>query len=264
MSRSIIFSLVAGFFGLILISSSFFTVSEVQQAIVLQLGQPKRIEKTPGLKLKIPFLENVVYMDKRVLDLDMPAQEVLSTDQLRLTVDAFARFKIVDPLKAATSVVNEDGARAALSGILASKLRDELGEQRFDRLLSPERGELMDLIQANVNKEAAAIGTQIVDVRIKRADLPAGDALSSAFERMKTAREQEARAIRANGQKAAQIIRADADSQAAKIYADSFGKDAQFFAFYRSMQAYRESMRKEDTTIVLSPDSEFLRQFEGR
>jgi membrane protease subunit HflC len=162
------------------------------------------------------------------------------------------------------SVRTEDGAADQLSQVLASKLRDELGKQPFAALLSPERGQLMNVIQEAVNKEAKLYGAEIVDVRIKRADLPPGDPLESVLERMRTAREQEARSIRANGERQAQLIRAEADAQAAKIYSDSFGQDPSFFAFYRSMQAYRQSLKKEDTTVVLSPDSEFLKQLDGR
>lgn len=264
MPRNLIILAVIGFIGLFLFSSSVFFVTEYNQAIVLRLGKPERIVRAPGMAFKAPLIENVIFLEKRILDLDMPQQEVLSTDQLRLVVDAFARFRIVDPLKTYQSVIDENGASRRLAGNLASKLRDELGKQPFAALLSPERGEMMDLIQTQVNEEAKKYGAEIIDVRIKRADLPSGDPLTSAFERMRTAREQEARSIRAQGAKRAELIRAQADSEAAKIYADSFGQDPDFFAFYRSMQAYRESISKEDTTMVLSPDSEFMRQFNGR
>lgn len=264
MTRNMITFALLGFLALILLMSSLFVVDQTQQAIVLRLGKAERIIKTPGLAVKMPFIENVIFLEKRVLDLDMPQQEVLSTDQLRLVVDAFARFRIIDPLKTYQSVLSEEGVGQRLSGILASKLRDELGKLPFAALLSPERGQIMDLIQAQVNAEARKYGAEIVDVRIKRADLPAGDTLNSAFERMRTAREQEARSIRAQGAKQAELIRAQADSEAAKTYADSFGQDPKFFAFYRSMQAYKSSMSKDDTTVILSPRSEFLQPFEGQ
>jgi len=255
---------IVGVVALLTLSSALFTVSETQQAIVVQFGQPRLIYRTPGLKVKVPFVQDVVYFEKRILDLDMPAQEVLSIDQLRLTVDAFARYRITDPLRSYLAAGDVDRVGAQISGVLASKLRDELGEKTFATLLSPERGALMDVIQASVNTVAKQYGAEIIDVRIKRADLPAGEPLSSAYERMKTARQQEAMTIRADGSRQAQLIQAGADSEAARIYAQSFGKDPDFYAFYRSMQAYRESLKKEDTTIVLSPDSEFFRQFGGR
>jgi modulator of FtsH protease HflC len=264
MPRNVLGLLIAGVVVLFGLISSAYVVDQREQAIVLRLGAPERIVTEPGLYFKLPFVENVTRFDKRIMDLDMQAQEVLSTDQLRLVVDAFARFRIVEPMRTYQSTRTTEETARQLSQVLASKLRDELGKQPFAALLSPERGQMMDVIQAAVNVEAKRYGAEIVDVRIKRADLPAGDPLTSAFERMRTAREQEARSIRATGLKQAELIRAEADSQAAKIYADSFGQDADFFAFYRSMQAYRQSMKKEDTTVVLSPDSEFLRQFEGR
>ncbi|MCH8684593.1 protease modulator HflC [Pedomonas mirosovicensis] len=265
MPRSLISIVVLAVLGLIVLTNSIFTVSETKQAIVLRLGKPQRIVREPGIAFKVPLIENVILLENRILDLDMPQQEVLSTDQLRLVVDAFARFRIVDPLTTYRSVGSEEGAKRRLSGILASRLRDELGRQPFTALLSPERGQVMEVVQSSVNREAKRFGAEIVDVRIKRADLPTGDPLNSAFERMRTARQQEARAIRAQGAKQAEIIRAEADAEAAKIYADSFGQDPEFFAFYRSMQAYRQSLsNRENTSIILSPDSEFLKELEGR
>ena len=255
--------IVLAIVALFLAGNSFFYVDQTQKAIVVQLGKPQRIITDPGLAFKVPMIENVSYFDNRILSLDMRQQEVLSTDQLRLVVDAFARFRIEDPLQAFQRVRSEDGARDRLAGILESALRDELGKQRFSVLLSPDRGELMDSIQTRVNEEAQELGARIVDVRIKRADLPSGDPLEAAFERMRTAREQEARGIRADGIRQAEEIRAGADQEAAKIYADTYNQDPEFYKFYRSMQAYRTSMSKDDTSIVLSPDSEFLRQFQG-
>lgn len=263
-----------GFLALVLLSTSLFTVSETQQALVLRLGKADRIvnrydardpfgDTGAGLAAKLPFVENVVWVDKRIRDLDMPQQVVLSTDQLRLVVDAFARFRIVDPLRMYQSVRSEERVADELSRILGSRLRNELGRQTFAALLSPERGQLMDTIQESVNREARRYGAEIVDVRIKRADLPPGDPLQSAFSRMRTAREQEARAFRAQGAKQAQIIRAEADAEAARIYAKAFGKDEEFYAFYRAMQAYRSTFSAGNTSIVMSPDNEFLREFQG-
>lgn len=259
---------------LVLLGTSLFRVPETQQAIIVRLGKPVSIVNRydaretfantgAGLAAKVPFVDNVIFVDKRIRDLDMPAQTVLSTDQLRLVVDAFARFRIVDPLRMYQTVGSEDRVADQLGRILASRLRNELGTQPFVALLSPERGQLMDDIQASVNLAAKRYGAEIVDVRIKRADLPTGAPLESAFERMRTARQQEALTIRAQGAKQAQIVRAEADAQAAQIYAQSFGRDAEFYAFYRAMQAYRNTFQ-DGGSVVLSPNNEFLREFEGR
>jgi membrane protease subunit HflC len=264
-----------GFALVILAMSSFYTVPETQQAVVLRLGKPARIvnaydskagigETGAGLTMKVPFIEDVKYIDKRILDLDMDAQTVLSTDQLRLVVDAFARFRIVDPLRMVQTVGSEQNAADALKRILASKLRNELGKQPFAALLSPERGQLMDEIQLTVNRQAAQYGAEIIDVRIKRADLPSGPPLEAAYARMASARQQEAATIRAQGNKQAQLVQAEADAQSARIYADSFGKDPEFYAFYRAMQAYRTTFDDGTGTVVLGPNNEFLREFEGR
>ncbi len=254
---------------------TFYTVPETKQAVVLRLGKPERIVNAynpkaafgtsgAGLVAKVPFIENVIFVDKRVLDLDMEEQTVLSTDQLRLVVDAFARFRIVDPLRMVQTVGTEQNAADALKRILASKMRNELGKQPFSALLSPERTAMMDDIQGTVNRQAKQYGAEILDVRIKRADLPAGAPLESAYLRMRSARQQEAATIRAQGLKQAQLVRAQADAGAAKTYADSFGKDADFYAFYRAMQAYRTTFTDASSTIVMSPNNEFLREFEGR
>lgn len=275
LTRNPIVWAVALFALLILASATFYTVPETKQAIVLRLGKPERIvnaydpkarfgDTDAGLVAKVPFVENVVYIDKRVLDLDMPEQTVLSTDQLRLVVDAFARFRIIDPQRMYQTVGTEENAAAALARILASRLRNELGRQRFDALLSPERTTLMEDIQASVNRQAAQYGAEILDVRIKRADLPTGAPLESAFTRMRSARAQEALTIRAQGNKQAQLVRADADANAARIYADAFGKDADFYAFYRAMEAYRTTFKDGSSNVILSPNNEFLREFEGR
>lgn len=263
-------------FALIVVAmGTLFTVPENKQAIVLRLGKPERIvnaydAKAPfgtsgaGLVAKVPFIEDVIFVDKRVLDLDMEAQTVLTTDQLRLVVDAFARFRITDPLRMVQTVGTEQNVNDALKRILASKLRNELGKQPFAALLSPERGTLMEEIQTTVNRQARQYGAEIVDVRIKRADLPTGATLDSAYQRMRSARQQEAATIRAQGQKQAQLVSAAADAQAASTYANSFGKDPEFYAFYRAMQAYRTTFSDNSSTIVMSPNNEFLREFEGR
>ena len=263
------------FLALVLLATSLVRVSETQQVIIVRLGKPVRIVNAyderdafgrtgAGLAPKLPFFETAVFVDKRVLDLDMPQQTVLSTDQLRLVVDAFARFRIVDPLRMYQTVGSEANVADTLSRILGSRLRNELGTQPFAALLSPERGQLMDEIQNAVNAEAKRYGAEIIDVRIKRADLPTGDPLESAFARMRTAREQEARNFRAQGAKTAQIIRAEADAEAARIYANSFGRDTEFYAFYRAMQSYQRTFNDGNASVVLSPDNEFLREFRGR
>ena len=264
-----------GFALVVLAMSSFYTVPETKQAIVLRLGKPARIvneydpkarlgETGAGLTMKVPFIETVRFIDKRILDLDMDAQTVLSTDQLRLVVDAFARFRIVDPQRMVETVGSEQNAADALKRILASKLRNELGKQPFAALLSPERGELMDEIQRTVNIQAKQYGAEIVDVRIKRADLPSGPPLEAAYARMASARQQEAATIRSQGNKQAQLVQAEADASAARIYSDSFGKDPEFYAFYRAMQAYRTTFDDGTASVVLGPGNEFLREFEGR
>ena len=263
-----------GFVLAVLAMSSLYIVPETKQAIVLRLGKPERIvnaydpkarvgETGAGLAVKVPFVEDVKFIEKRIMDLDIDAQTVLSTDQLRLVVDAFARFRIVDPQRMVETVGSEEMAADALKRILASKLRNELGKQPFAALLSPERGEVMDEIQNSVNEQAKQYGAEIIDVRIKRADLPTGATLEAAYARMASARQQEAATIRAQGNKQAQLVQAEADAQAARIYADSFGKDPEFYAFYRAMQAYRTTFEDGTATVVLGPRNEFLREFEG-
>lgn len=260
---------------LLLLAVSVVKVREDQQAIILQLGRPVATVNTyrpneifgetgAGLVLKTPFVQNTIFVDKRVMSLDIPSQTVLSTDQLRLVVDAFARFRIVDPLRMYQTVRTEERLQEELTRILSSRLRNELGTQRFDALLSPERGDMMLSIQTAVNRSAQAYGAEIIDVRIKRADLPTGTPLEAAYERMRTARQQEALTIRAQGAKEAQIVRATADAEAARIYAESFGKDPDFYSFYRAMQAYRTTFADGNSSVVLSPENEFLREFQGQ
>ena len=265
---------ILGLAGLLL-ALSVLRVPEDKQAIILQLGRPvatvntykpnQRFGETgAGLVLRTPFLQNAVFVDKRIMSLEIPPQTVLSTDQLRLVVDAYARFRVVNPVRMYQTVRTEDRLTEELSRILSSRIRNELGAQRFDLLLSPERGRSMDNIQEAVNRSALAYGAEIIDVRIKRADLPPGTPLEAAYLRMRTAREQEALTIRAQGARDAQIIRAEADAQAARVYAESFGKDPQFYSFYRSMEAYRKSFAQGNSQMVLSPSNEFLREFNGR
>ena len=261
---------------------SIFIVKEINQAIVLQFGDPKRILMKPGLNFKIPFIQNVVFLDKRILNLDAPPAEVIASDQKRLIVDAFARFKIVDPLKFYISVGNERVARSRLSTIINSRIRSVLGTQRLQTLLSEERTKQMALIQDGVNTEAAKFGISIVDVRIKRADLPPANS-DAIYRRMQTEREREAKEFRAKGaemaititstadkevtviladaEKQSQILKGEGDGQRNKIFADAFGQDPEFFAFYRAMQAYETALIGGETSLILSPDSEFFKFF---
>ena len=261
---------------------SIFIVKEINQAIVLQFGDPKRILMKPGLNFKVPFIQNVVFLDKRILNLDAPPAEVIASDQKRLIVDAFARFKIVDPLKFYISVGNERVARSRLSTIINSRIRGVLGTQRLQTLLSEERTKQMALIQDGVNNEAAKFGIEIVDVRIKRADLPPANS-DAIYRRMQTEREREAKEFRAKGaemaititstadkevtviladaEKQSQILKGEGDGQRNKIFANAFGQDPEFFAFYRAMQAYETALIGGETSLILSPDSEFFKFF---
>lgn len=266
--------------GLFILLNTTVIVPETRQGVVVRFGEPVRIvnryqngmefgQTGAGLIAKIPFAEQIVWIDKRILDVEMEQQQVLSTDQLRLQVDAFARFRITDPLRMYIAAGNEARVADELRPILGSALRNELGKRPFAALLSPERGQVMDNIRTGLNRVARQYGAEIVDVRIKRADLPDGTPLESAYQRMRTAREQEARTILAQGRKQAAIIRAEADASAARTYAESFGKDPEFYDFYRAMRSYETTFRKGNETnstssFVLSPDNEYLRQFRGR
>jgi membrane protease subunit HflC len=277
-----IMSALAGVFILFLIIASFPIIPETKQAVVVSFGKPVRIlggykEGRPigaagaGINFRVPLLEQIVWIDKRVQDVDMQRQQVLSTDQRRLQVDAFARYRIVDPLLMYIRAGNEQQLTEQLRPILGSEVRNELGRIEFAQLLTPERQGIMDSVRNSLNKIAGQYGVQVLDVRIKRTDLPDGAPLSSAFDRMRTAREQEARSIRAEGAKRAQIIRAQADAEAARTYAASFGKDPDFYEFYRAMQSYRATFVGEPggkppagTTVVLSPQNDYLKEFSGR
>ena len=270
--RRPIITAISALLLVLLLTASFPVVSETRQAVVVRFGKPNRIlgGTQAGINWRIPFAENIVWIDKRVRSIDMERQQVLSTDQRRLEVDAFARYRIVDPLKMYVSARSEDRVSEALVPILGSELRNELGKRRFAELLSPERQGAMENIRTGLNRIARQYGVEIIDVRIKKADLPDGTPLQSAFERMKSDREQEARSIRAEGGKRAAIIQAEADAEASRIYAQSFGKDPQFYNFYRAMQAYRSTFVGDEanpvagTTVILSPNDDFLKEFSGR
>ena len=270
----------------ILLGATFAIVPETKQAVILRFEKPIKIVNKwqpdqiygrtgAGVVPRLPFIDKVVFVDKRVLDADLDNTLVLSTDQLRLNVDAFARYRIIDPLKAVTSTGSysntEERVADQLRPLLGTALRNELGKVPFSALLSPERGRVMDAIQASLQRNAAQYGAQIVDVRIKHADLPEGSPLESALQRMRTARQQEANTIRAQGQKAAQIVRAEAEATSSQVYAAAFSKDADFYDFYRAMESYRRTFGADggptpegSTNIILSPNNGYLREFEGR
>jgi membrane protease subunit HflC len=266
--------------ALFVVLSTVAIVPETKQVVVLRLEQPLRTINAyrPGEQFgrtqagpffRIPFVDRVVWVDKRVLDVDLPNEPVLSTDQLRLEIDAYARFRVVDPLRMVVTVGSEERVRDQLQPLLRSSLRNELGTRRSEILLSPERGEVMDNIQASLQRLASQYGVEIVDVRIKQTELPDGSPLNSALERMATSRRQEAATIKAQGLKEAQIIRATAQAQAAQIYAQAFNKDPAFYDFYRAMQSYRNTFLaqgegKGDTQIILSPQNSYLREFMGQ
>jgi len=266
----------------VVIFQSLFIVQEISQAIVLQFGDPKKIVTKAGLNFKLPFIQNVVYLDKRILNLDNDPEEVIAADQKRLIVDAFARFRIVDPLKFYISVGNESVARQRLATIINSRIRGVLGTQNLATLLSIDRSKHMATIQNDVNTEAKNFGITIVDVRIKRADLPQANS-EAIFKRMQTEREREAKEFRAQGAEIAQKIRSTADKDVTvilanankkseimkgegdgkrnNIFAAAFGQDPEFFAFYRAMQAYEKALIGGETSLILSPDSEFFKFF---
>jgi membrane protease subunit HflC len=261
---------------------SLFVVQEINQAIVLQFGDPKKVISKPGLQVKIPFIQNVVFLDRRILSLDPQPEEVIASDQKRLIVDAYARFKIVDPLKFYISVGDERVARSRLATIINSRLRSVLGTQSLATLLSEDRTKQMAIIQEGVNTEAEGFGITIIDVRIKRADLPQANS-EAIYKRMQTEREREAKEFRAKGaemavtitstadkevtvilanaKKQSEIMKGEGDGKRNKIFADAFGRDPDFFSFYRAMQAYEKALIGGDTSLILSPDSDFFKFF---
>lgn len=263
-------------------SGAFYTVPQTQQALVLQFGDIVTIVKEPGLKFKVPFVQNVVFLDNRILAFDAPAEEIIASDQKRLVVDSFIRFKISEPKVFFKAVQTENIARSRLGTILNSSLRRVLGGVELAVVLTGERATLMVQIRDFVNAQAKGLGIEVVDVRIKRADLPEANN-QAIYALMNTERQREAREYRAQGFEASQRIKSRADREktvllaeaekksettrgegdgtAARIFADAFGRDVEFFTFYRSMQAYRETLGEGDTTMVLSPDSEFFRYF---
>jgi membrane protease subunit HflC len=262
--------------------SSLFTVYQTQQVLVVRLGQPVRVVSEPGLHVKVPFIDAVIAIDKRILDLEAPSQEVIASDQKRLVVDAFARYRIEDPLRFYQTLGSITGANSQLSILLNSALRRVLGEATFTHVVRDQRADLMNRIQQLVDQEAKAYGIRVVDVRIRRADLPEQNS-QAVYQRMQTERQREAAEFRAQGAQRAQEIRSRADREVTvlvaeaqsqseqirgegdakrnQIFADAFNQDQDFFTFYRSMQAYESALKPADTRLVIKPDSNFFRFF---
>ena len=268
--------------AIVMTLSAAFIVDQREQVLVLQFGDPKRVIQEPGLNFKIPFIQQTVRFDKRLLDFDNAPEEVIASDQKRLVVDAFARYHITDPLKFYQTVGTEMALRPRLGSVLNSTLRQVLGTVPLQQVVSEKRGALMLEIRDIVRTEAARFGIRVEDVRIKRADLPAQNS-EAIYRRMQTERQQEAAELRAKGAEEAQkiraeanrqkvvivaeaerdsqILRGDGEGQMNRIFAEAFGRDPEFFSFYRSMQAYEAALGTDDTTMVLSPDSDFFRYF---
>ena len=252
---------------------SAYVVPEEDQVVIIRTGEPVGTVNTPGgetdagLYFRVPFIDSVNRIEKRLLDLEMTDEEVLSADQQRLLVNAYARFRITDPVRMVERAGSTDGVRNALEPILNSVLRQELGRRTFQAMLTAERGSALANVRTNLDRQARQYGAEVVDVKIMRTDLPEAP-LQSAFRRMESDREREARTIRAGGSRDARIIRAEADADSARIYAEAFGKDAEFYDFYRAMQSYDATFSNDDnpseSSIILSPDNEYLRQFRGR
>ena len=280
--KSKVFLTVLAAIILLIGANTFYVVSQTEQAIVLQFGEPVREVKEPGLKIKVPFIQNVILYDKRLLNLDPPAQEVVLNDKKRLDVDSFTRYQIVDPLKFYQTVRTEEQARSKLEEIVNSSLRKILGRITLQELLSQQRNQIMKDISSAVKVDAAQIGVSVADVRIRRADLPI-EVLQAINARMKSEREREAKEFRGQGQqisqqiraqaekertiivadaeKQAQIIRGNGDKEAIEIWNKAAGVDPKFYAYYRSLEAYRKSMSNGDTSMVLAPNSEFFEYF---
>lgn len=270
---------------LIVLSSAAFTVRETQQVLIRQFGEVQRVVGEPGLHFKIPFIQKATYFDKRVLDFDADREEIPTLDQKQLVVDAFARYRIVDPLKFYQAVGNEQGYRNQLSQILSNALRSQIGSITLSTVLTEKRADLMERIAQVTDEESRNLGVEVIDVRIKRVDLPEENS-QAIFRRMETQRQQEARRIRAEGAKEAQRITADADkqkrvivaearreaevlrgegdAQAQNLYNKAFTRDEAFFDFWRSMQAMQKGLAPDTTTMVGPPDSDFFRFFKGQ
>ena len=263
--------------------ASAFVVHQNEQALVLRFGKPQQPVTSPGLKWKVPFVDTVDYFDKRILDLDTTEQFVFASDQQQLIVDAYARYRITDPLKFYQNVRNEERVRTVVGPLIESEIRRVLGSATLQEIVKDKRESLMKQIAAQVNKEGLNYGLEVVDVRIKRADLPQEN-LVKVFDRMKADRVREATELRAQGDAEKNRIQANADREVTvikadatqksdqirgdgeatrnRIFAEAFGRDPEFFKFYRSIQAYKEAIKPEDTRMLLSPNSEFFRYFQ--
>ena len=282
MNTRLISLIVVAVIAVFVAAGAFFVIDERKQAIVVQFGEPKRTIAESGLHLKMPIFEQVILLEKRILSLDVPPQEVLASDQRRILVDSFARFRIVDPLRMYQAARTELRAADLLERIMQSAVRQILATQEMPAIVSGERRALMAQIENLTNERAQSIGLEVIDVRLKRVDLPPQNS-QSIFQRMETERQREAAQARAEGQeealkiragadrevaetlanaeREAQKIRGEADAVAVRVFAEAFGRDKEFFEFYRTMQAYRKALGKDDTTLVLSPDSEFFKLF---
>src|SRR5689334_15994227 len=267
---------------LVLGFGSLFTVSQTEQVLVVRLGEPVRVVTEPGLNFKVPFIDTVITIDKRILDLENPAQEVIASDQKRLVVDAFARYRIKDPLRFYQTLGSIQAANIQLTTLLNASLRRVLGEVTFITVVRDERDALMSRIREQLDREAASYGISVIDVRIRRADLPEQNS-QAVYQRMQTERQREAAEFRAQGGQKAQEIRSRADREVTvlvaeatskseqtrgegdatrnQIFAEAFNQDPDFFAFYRSMQAYEHGLKHNDTRLLLKPDSNFFRYF---
>lgn len=274
--------LVLAFICFLIVNGSMFILDQREQALVVQFGEPIRVVREPGLNFKIPFAQDLIVFDKRVLDLNADPKELIAADQKRLIVDSFAKYRITDPLKFYQTVRNEAGMRVRLNAILDSRLREVLGSVPLQALLTGEREKIMQDIKQKVNQEAKSFGIDVIDVRIMRADLPQTNS-EAIFLRMQTERQREAKEFRAQGaeesqrirsradkertiilaeaQKQASLVRGAGEGKSTEIYTEAYSRDPEFYRFYRTLQAYRETLKNTDTTLILSPDSEFLKFF---
>ena len=274
-------------FIIIIVFNAIFIVRQTEQTLILQFGDPIRVIQKPGLNIKIPIVQNAIFYDIRIIEFDAEVEEVILSDQKRLLVDAFVRYKIIDPLKFYQTVGNENGFKARVTGLLSGSLRRVLGSNPLEVVLSQDRRGLMDKILDSINLEADDFGVSMIDVRIKRADLPKANS-EAIYGRMRAEREKEARQFRAEGaeeaqrirskadkertvilaeaQKKSQTLKGEGDGEAAKIYANTFSQDKDFFAFYRSMEAYKKAFQEGDDepTLILSPDSDFFKYFNSK
>lgn len=279
-NKNFIFPIVSIVVAIIFLANMLFVVEQTEQAVIFQFGQPVKVIKEPGLNVKMPFIQNVLHFDSRLQEINTEDKEVIAYDQKRLIINAFVKYKIVDPVLYYTTVRDENGFNNKFSTILDSSLRQVIGEVPLNSLLSEKRSDVMEKIQDVVSAKAKDFGVEVIDVRITRSDLPEANSVA-IYKRMQTDREREAKEIRAEGDETAQKIRANADkektfliadakkkaeaimgegeAEANKIYAKAYSKDPTFFEFYRTMNAYKKSLNNNNTKIILSPNNEFLK-----